>query len=261
MPFCRFRTEVRLFALAAGILLLGTAAAAQTFSEAFTLGIELGLGAVVDRQLQEMFGPVVTLPDGQRPWVEAIFRDLVRQVTRREIRYSLKVIDAEDINAFSAPDGTVYLTTGLLRHLGGDTDALANVLAHELAHIERRHGLETFLQTLRLATFRRSSYDEAIQRYIEEHGVQFVLVGWGREMEHEADALGQQIAAAAGYDPYGLVRFFDILRLYDPEEPAGTLEDNTHPHLGERTARARVRARELPVAERRTPKPQPPEEP
>lgn len=235
--------------------------AAQSVRDAFDLGMELGLGKVAREQFIALFGEPVTLPLEHKRWIDTVFRDIVRQAERREIRYSLTILPTNHINAFATPGGGIVLTTGLLYHVWDDVDALANILAHEVAHIERKHGLDTLMRTLRLSLPRGSSPpDESdIWRYAEEKGVESLLVGWGREMEHEADALGQLMAARAGYDPYGLVRFFAVVREHQQPLPTMVHVIDVHPHIGERTERARVRAASLEVAERRTPRPSPPE--
>ena len=118
---------VVLIGLLALVLSLATASAAQNVSagDAMLLGIELGMGRAVDSEIVYVVGPPTTLPPAHKAWVEAIFRDMVAQTRRRDIRYLLRVLDSEMVNAFSAPGGFIYLTTGLLEHLGNHGDALA----------------------------------------------------------------------------------------------------------------------------------------
>ncbi|NLN28625.1 MAG: M48 family metalloprotease [Firmicutes bacterium] len=257
---------VVLIGLLALVLSLATASAAQNVSagDAMLLGIELGMGRAVDSEIVYVVGPPTTLPPAHKAWVEAIFRDMVAQTRRRDIRYLLRVLDSEMVNAFSAPGGFIYLTTGLLEHLGNHGDALANVIGHELAHVELRHALHQLLRSVEVGLWVSlgaglSEQSEAWRR-VEEVGMETVLLGWSRQQELEADALGQRMAAAAGYDPMGLVAFFDMVELVEKLLEPELADILTHPSVPERKQRARVLAAQLPVAERKRPEPAPPAE-
>ena len=111
--------------------------------------------------------------------------------------YTFQVVDDDAPNAFALPGGFVFVSRGAVALTNGE-DELAAVLGHEIAHVASRHaaarqqvarGIPGFLQIL------QTPY----------------LAAYGRDLERTADRLGQELAAAAGYDPAGLVRFLDSL--------------------------------------------------
>lgn len=248
------------------LLVVAPHATAETVSnnDAMLLGFELGMGRSIDGQLSTLIGPPTTLPPAHKTWVETVFRDLVAQTSRRDIRYLLRILDSEMVNAFSAPGGFIYLTTGLIDHLGNHTDALANVIGHELAHVELKHGLDHIMRSMEVGLWVIFGGDAAQQNEVWERvdqmGAEVFVLGWGRNQELEADALGQRMTAAAGYDPYGMVDFLALIELVDRIQEEETDEwVQTHPLTPERKQRARVLAESLEVAERRRPKPTPPD--
>lgn len=269
----RFHTRSRRLAVghtthvvALTVLLLtcafSTAAQEPTLADGFRFGVELGMGLTFDEEATTLIGPPATLAPDHKGWVDTIFRDLVAQASRRELRYVMRVLESDIVNAFSAPGGFIYLTTGLLEHLGNDTDALANVIGHEIAHIEMQHALNQLTRAFEVGFWvglgPQETQDDDLWNRIDQIGVEMLLVGWGRQFELEADALGQRLAAAAGYDPRGLVTFFEVARLVDLLEDEEPPELPTHPPTPERIQRAQLLAGRLEIAERRRPKPTPP---
>src|SRR5262249_36921107 len=145
--------------------------------------------------------------------------------------------------AFSFPSGNVYVSRGLLGFVRTENE-LANVIAHEVAHIVDHHArqLETRKSQLRsaallkLMTASLGGDAGAAQRELElESGG--LIARYSREFEHEADRDGQALAARAGFDPAGMASFLSALdrettfQLGPPRRP--TFLD-THPAAPER---------------------------
>lgn len=168
-------------------------------------------------------------------YVDGIGRKLLNGLPRRDFAYRFSIVDEMEPNAFALPGGHVYVSRGLLA-LVNDEDELACVLGHEIVHVARRHAAQQSAvarqQNPLALPIRRAS----------------VLAAYGRDMEREADALGQRLCAAAGYDPAAMGRFLrsldqrDRLLLGQPRRP--TFLD-THPGTRERAAADAVRASEL----------------
>ncbi|MGQ9590474.1 MAG: M48 family metalloprotease [Planctomycetota bacterium] len=190
-------------------------------------------------------------PSGDAP-LQALVREagerLATCAARREIPYRFAVVEAEEANAFAVPGGAVFVTRSLVALVEGDRDRVAAALAHEVAHIDRRHALRALaaraaLKGLRLATLGRSAILERVSLGLEE----LVLKGYGREQELEADLFGVRIARAAGFDPRGLLGLLSALeRLRPPPSgPAGEILGylGTHP-----SPEARRRAAEREIA-------------
>ena len=91
----------------------------------------------------------VTLPDSERndlnAYLSQVGRNLASYSARPEIVWTFGVLDSPAANAFSAPGGYVYVTTGLLKLIDNEAQ-LAGVLGHEIGHISGRHALKSYSQ-------------------------------------------------------------------------------------------------------------------
>ncbi len=122
-------------------------------------------------------------------------------------RWQVNVFDADQINAFCAPGGKIGVFTGLIRRLDLTDDELAAVLGHEIAHALREHTREKVSQ----AELSDSIVDVIAHSGLRYAGAASTIVGFGsvfgvqlpfsREMESEADLIGLELMARAGYDP------------------------------------------------------------
>lgn len=161
--------------------------------------------------------------------------------------YHAQALASDEINAFSAPGGFVFVTTGLLKRLE-DEDELAAVLGHELAHVSQKHGLKAIRASRLTSAFSilgkeaAKSYSSDEVRALAEHfdGAvddvvnRLVVNGYSRDKEYEADRLGAEFAARAGFDPGGMRRF--LARLEASGGAGGGLL-KTHPAARDRLAR------------------------
>jgi predicted Zn-dependent protease len=139
--------------------------------------------------------------------------------------YRFGVLESKEINAFAAPGGTIFVTRGLIERTQSE-DELAAVLAHEIAHVTLRHGLAAIQKGNLIEAFKYLGQgaaqatldDQQLQEVtgIFDDSVQDVVAslvknGFSKEAEYEADALGQRIAAASGYEAGALRRFLQRL--------------------------------------------------
>ena len=126
-----------------------------------------------------------------------VFARLAAQSQRPEVEYTLTVLNSREANAFSLPGGFVFITRGLLNLIGSDEAQLAAVLAHEIAHVEKKHGVNAVLRQLGLSVLAEvgaAALDFLSGDLLRLAGVtlvQMLQAGWGREAEFEADAVGQ----------------------------------------------------------------------
>ena len=156
---------------------------------------------------------------------------------RPDIAYRFAVLDTDEVNAFAAPAGYVFVTRGALA-LMEDEAMLAGVLAHEVGHVNARDIIEEIQSKARTAL----GIEEAAERvditgeeYLQkaiETGASALFMGLSREDELEADAYGVEKAATAGYDPTGLRRFVAGLDHASTEDVS--LLSKTHPDAQER---------------------------
>src|SRR4029453_15354077 len=171
--------------------------------------VQLGRQAAADvrRQLPLLNdGPTDAL-------VEKIGRRLVAAVPARlqqpAFRYSFDVVNLREINAFALPGGPMFLHRGMLQAARTD-DEVAGVMAHELSHVILRHGT---LQAAKAQKFQLGAVAGQILGAIvggqkgaiiaqgSQIGLGTYFLKYSREYEREADLLGAQLMARAGYDP------------------------------------------------------------
>ncbi|WP_308917678.1 M48 family metallopeptidase [Jannaschia sp. LMIT008] len=154
------------------------------------------------------------LPADDRAWVSALFDDL-RAAAPPPPRGARDVLLFRDMggtpNAFALPGGTVVVTDGLVDALRDDPDALAGVIAHELAHVRERHGLHGLYRALGIYAMLSLLVGDpgpVLDSLLLEGNTLLQLAGT-RAAERDADAGAVPILRAAGYDPDGLARFLD----------------------------------------------------
>lgn len=140
------------------------------------------------------------------------------------------VADRPEINAFAAPGGVVVVNTGLLK-AADSGDEVAGVLAHEIAHVELRHGLRQLVKVAGLRVLFAAALGDYGQ--IVGWGAQLTELKFSRDAESEADARGVARLMEARIDPVGLASFFAKL---EKEHGDGVLPAllSTHPPNRER---------------------------
>ena len=171
--------------------------------------------------------------------VQQIGQRLVAAAGDKDFQYSFKVLEGKEINAFALPGGPSYVFRGLIDKTADDDDMLAGVLAHEMAHINRRHANKQYTQGLWrgmvIALATRGSV-----RDIAELTHALLQLRYSRQHEYEADRLAVEYTFKAGYDPHGILRFLEMLQR---EEKVGNrwIETNlrTHPFSDRRAAEVR----------------------
>jgi predicted Zn-dependent protease len=153
-------------------------------------------------------------------YVEQMGRGLVKAAGPQPFTYQFHVIEDPTLNAFAAPAGYVYVNTGTIL-AAANASELAGVMAHEVGHVALRHIAKNYnkqqgagvlykLGALGAAIFLPGAGAAAAQL-----GGQLAILGvlntFSREAEAEADAFAVQVMPKAGWDPQGLVTFFQTL--------------------------------------------------
>jgi len=144
--------------------------------------------------------------------------------------YHFLVLDSEDINAFAAPGGLILVTRGLIECCQSE-DELASVLAHEIGHVEKLHGLRAIrtgrlnsaLTILAVEGAKNLAGDdlaqvtEAFDESINDITTTLMNSGYSRKLEYEADAAAISILQKAGYQPGALAAMLENMnRNLDP---------------------------------------------
>jgi predicted Zn-dependent protease len=255
------RNTRRTSASAIAAILLSASVSAQTRVElrknSFTPAqdVQLGQRAAADARRQlPMLNDAPT-----EAVVERIGRRLVAAVPVRfrhsGFRYSFDVVNLREINAFALPGGPMFLNRGMLQAARTD-DEVAGVMAHELAHVVLRHGT---LQAAKAQKFQFGALAGQILGSIvggnkgqiisqgSQIGLGTYFLKYGREYEREADLLGAQIMARAGYDPRHMANMFRTIARQGGARGPEWL--SSHPDPGNRYAAINREASMLRVAE------------
>ena len=169
-------------------------------------------------------------------YVNRVGRWVATQSERPNLQWRFAVIDTASINAFAAPGGYVMVTRGLYEILDNEAQ-LAGVLAHEIAHIVRRHHVTVMQKSAALSAgaqlAQRDNRSALINNMIGS-GAEVFARGLDKGAEHEADAMGVILAARAGYNPFGLIDVLHQLAARGAADGSLALLFKTHPAPGDR---------------------------
>lgn len=175
----------------------------------------------------------------------------------RNIDYTFYIVNTDAVNAFAIPGGFIYLNRGLIEETD-DLSELAGVMAHEIAHVEERHGVEQIERSqrtnlgLNLAYILLGRAPSGLERAAIQVGGTAIFASYSRGAENEADATAIPLLIGAGISPVGLVTFFEKL-LEERERRPSTIEQwfSTHPLTEERMAEVRARIAQVPASQQR----------
>ena len=178
--------------------------------------------------------------DGLQRYVNLVGNWVVAQSGRTELPWRFGVLNTEDINAFAAPGGYVFITLGLYRQLKSEAE-LAGVLGHEIAHVTQKHHLKVLKKSSLIsaagqAVSRKVKNNDQVVQNVIGNGAEIMARGLDKEAEFEADRVGAVYAARAGYDPWGLPAVLQDLSAM-PRDNRTSLLFKTHPQPDERLSR------------------------
>lgn len=208
--------------------------------------VEIEIGKGVDQKIRAE--KRLCRDEGRLALAGEVFARLKKGATRK-IPYRLTVLDDATVNAYAAPGGFTYVTTGLLNYIKDDRDQLALVLGHEITHNEKYHVIG------------RIQYAAIAQGLIGVNTAKFVDIAYGlltipfeKRDEFEADDGGAVLSDRAGYAVSRGILFFDRLAQEEEKQgestrsgkdPAGNAFKDiayffrSHPYSRERAARLR----------------------
>jgi predicted Zn-dependent protease len=147
-------------------------------------------------------------------YVRSIGAKVVTQAERKnELNYRFYILESPEVNAFTIPGGSVFITTEALKYINNEAE-LAGVLAHEVGHNENRHPAESIKRALAaqgLAEGALRQGDSAILQVIASVSLNLILNGFSRAQEKEADLTGTTIISKLNYEPTALASFLKTL--------------------------------------------------
>lgn len=216
---------------------------------------EIGLGNALTASF---LGASPLHPDANlQRYVNRVGKWIALHSDRPDLPWTFSVIDTETINAFAMPGGSIIVSSGLLKRLGNEAE-LAGVLAHEIAHVVKKHQLHA-IQSGMQADFWKSvgtsvaadhvkigggavgsAVGSMAKPYILDAAGNLIKDGFflrplDRGLETEADQLAVVLAARSGYDPYGLAGALQMLAQYKGGGDAASIF-STHPSATDRLA-------------------------
>ncbi|HNP65197.1 MAG TPA: M48 family metalloprotease [Woeseiaceae bacterium] len=198
-------------------------------------------------------------------YINEIGSKVAAQTNEGDHEFTFFVVKDARINAFALPGGFIGVHTGLLEATRSE-DELAGVLAHEVAHVTQRHIARAIHANSRqsivstaimlgaiLAGVASGNSDVAQAGMAVGQGTSIQQqINFTRSNEYEADRVGIAALASAGFDPYGMASFFDVMSRQNTRSPDERAPEflMTHPVTTARIAEARNRARDYPQVQR-----------
>ena len=227
-------------------LALACQAVAQTKIVAPKNGYSVADDVKLGREASDEVRKELPMLNDQRvdDWVEDIGAALVDAIPaefqHREFQYTFEVINQKEINAFALPGGPMYLNRGMIEAAKSEGE-VAGVMAHEISHVALRHGTAqaTSGQKWQIGSVAGQILGAIVGGGLgqvlstgSQIGAGLKIMSYGRDYERQADLLGAQILARAGYDPREMANMF---RTIEQEGGRGGPEwMSSHPNPGNR---------------------------
>mgnify|MGYP006268058977 CR=1 FL=1 len=266
-PSSRHRPRGVALALAMGLwCLAGGPVSAQSHIELPEIGDSAGtvISQEQERKIGEQFmrqvrryAPLISDPE-LNEYIQGLGESITEHVDYHG-DFTFFLLDLDEINAFAVPGGFIGFHSGLILN-SHDENEVASVMAHEIVHVTQRHSIRGFeaqknmtipgivgmLGAIMLAAVNPEAGQAAIA------GVQALQaqnqLNFTRSNEQEADRIGIQLLAEAGYEPDAMARFFERLKLANRYNDPKYIPEylRTHPVTNNRIAEAKDRAARLP---------------
>lgn len=192
-----------------GIIVL-VAAAVTVISgaaSAFSINDEIKLGKEASKEVEKEMPPVKN--EAWQRDINALGQRFLPYLKRKQIPYSFKVVDAKDeINAFALPGGFVYFTARMWNIM--TPDERAGIMAHEITHCDRRHGVDQMLKSEQrmlwmLPILIATAGSASPVAMVASVGNLAITQRYSRDMEKEADQMGMDLLVKSGFGPNGMV--------------------------------------------------------
>jgi hypothetical protein len=193
--------------------------------------------------------------DGVMSYLDEIGRRIVAAIPpdlqHPEFRYTFEPVNVREINAFALPGGPMFLNRGMIEAAGSEGE-VAGVMAHELSHVILRHGTAQASKAQKyqigqvagqiLGAIVGGGWGQVIAQG-SQFGLGTAFLRFSREYERQADTLGAQMMARAGYDPREMANMFRTIEKQGG--PGGPQWLSDHPNPGDRVAAITKEAQSL----------------
>src|SRR2546430_385895 len=215
---------------------------ARAANREFTEGEEADIGRVVSARVLATYP--LAKDDKVQQYVTLVGNTVASYSARPTLEWHFAVVETPIVNAFSAPGGFIFITTGALKQMNSEAE-LAGVLGHEIAHVTQKHILKEIkrsnLMSASLSLAQESSagaqwlnddYANKIGKIAVE---KLFTTGLSRSDEAEADRIGFELADASGYRAAEMMTFLASLEKLEGSSPLKQLTA-THPRAKDRIA-------------------------
>ena len=175
-------------------------------------------------------------PDQSVSLKKLIVRLLPDDGEREKLR--IEIVEGRQVNAFTFPGGHIYLLSGLLKGVKSPEE-LAGVLAHEIVHAQKRHVMQSLVESMLFVALLNLAAGDASSVFLVDPATASRLLSLklGRDMEREADSGAVKILASSYISHHGLLKFFED-RQKDDKADGGYLDKlnfiSTHPLSSDR---------------------------
>src|SRR5215216_5253271 len=188
-------------------------------SNKYSVQDDVKLGRQAAQEAEQQF-PLLR-DEEVRSYVEDVGRRLVSAIPSQfqhpEFQYYFRVVNARDINAFALPGGPMYVNRGMIEAARTEGE-MAGVMAHEISHVALRHGTAQATKGQKygvlagIAGIAGTIFGGPGVGQLAQAPFAVYMLKFSREYETEADVLGAQIMARAGYDPRDLANMFRTIQ-------------------------------------------------
>lgn len=180
---------------------------------------EIKLGEKVSEQVERHWDLVT---DPVRVARVSMVLSRLTPFTERDLPFEVRIVEEEMPNAFALPGGRIYLTTGMLDFCRSD-DELASILAHELVHTDRKHGLIQSSRNQRLSlgalAVTIATGGAGAAPILANLAQVAIMNSYSKDLEREADTRGLDMLFQSGYEPSGAVTVMERLQEEELKRP------------------------------------------
>lgn len=185
-------------------------------------------------------------------YIADVGKKLAKTSHRPHMPYSFQVVNANYVNAYAFPGGTIACTRGIMLDVDNEAE-LSALLGHEIGHVNARHTASRMSNSMMVGliaslggAFVGYKYGKgwgALAGGLGGIGVGALLAAYSRKDERQADSLGMEYMTNAQYNPDGMIGLMDMLNKQHTKEPSALqIMFATHPMSSERLATAREHA-------------------
>jgi hypothetical protein len=242
--------RTRLGCLAVCALIFWTVVKAPACFNAVTEGVAESIPYSADEAIGEL--ATGSMPTNGKEITDPVLRGAIEVMLNRiaphrslpDAEFQFKIVRNPTVNAFALPGGYITVFSGLIEK-ATSPEQVAGVLAHEISHVTKRHGINRIVKAVGTAAVIAVTLGDlgGVEEAAIEVLTSVTMNGYGRGDESEADREGVRMLIAARIDPEGLAQFFETLE----EEQEGEIPVwmSTHPAPGGRAQAVRDQVLEL----------------